>query len=127
VEFSEILILLKEYLYDPIDRIRHAVAIEVGKCIEKTIIFNFDYLYIFNFDFSVGRVERGLDRKMIVPREKHRSQPASNIGHGFCQSDGARVLVWNQISQSFYRGQSLPTRQEDKFEVLSSIMFFVVS
>jgi hypothetical protein len=44
-------VVLNEYLYDSIDCIRPAVAIERGKYIEKTILFNFDYLYISSFLF----------------------------------------------------------------------------
>nr|QOD40699.1 hypothetical protein [Oryza sativa]QOD40709.1 hypothetical protein [Oryza sativa] len=54
-ESSEILsmtyVVLKGYLYDPIDCIRPAVAIERGKYTEKTVLFNFDYLYISSFLF----------------------------------------------------------------------------
>ena len=39
-------VVLKGYLYDPIDCIRPAVAIERGKYTEKTVLFDFDYLYI---------------------------------------------------------------------------------
>ena len=35
-------VVLKGYLYDPIDCIRPAVAIERGKYTEKTVLFNFD-------------------------------------------------------------------------------------
>ena len=38
--------------------------------------------------FSVDRGERGLSRKRIVPWEKHRGQPASNMEHGFWQCNG---------------------------------------
>ena len=44
-------VVLKGYLYDPIDCIRPAVAIERGKYTEKTVLFNFDYLYISSFLF----------------------------------------------------------------------------
>ena len=44
--FSMTYVVLKRYLYDPIDCIRPAVAIERGKYTEKTVLFNFDYLYI---------------------------------------------------------------------------------
>lgn len=121
-------VVLKGYLYDPIDCIRPAVAIERGKYTEKTVLFNFDYLYISSFlfldiyfyilvlvsstillvsdpgsvssffrdelsapvlhFFSVDRGERGLSRKRIVPWEKHRGQPASNMEHGFWQCNG---------------------------------------
>ncbi|KAJ1253681.1 hypothetical protein BS78_01G218300 [Paspalum vaginatum] len=87
-------VVLKGYLYDPIDCIRPAVAIERGKYTEKTVLFNFDYLYIILVSstillvsdpgsvssffrdelsapvlhfFSVDRGERGLSRKRIVP------------------------------------------------------------
>ena len=38
--------------------------------------------------FSVDQGERGLSRKRIVPWEKHRGQPASNMEHGFWQCNG---------------------------------------
>ncbi|KAJ1253886.1 hypothetical protein BS78_K158800 [Paspalum vaginatum] len=87
-------VVLKGYLYDPIDCIRPAVAIERGKYTEKTVLFNFDYLYIILVSsstllvsdpgsvssffrdelsapvlhfFSVDSGERGLSRKRIVP------------------------------------------------------------
>ena len=44
-------VVLKGYLYDPIDCIRPAGAIERGKYTEKTVLFNFDYLYISSFLF----------------------------------------------------------------------------
>ena len=44
-------VVLKGYLYDPIDCIRPTVAIERGKYTEKTVFFNFDYLYISSFLF----------------------------------------------------------------------------
>ena len=44
-------VVLNEYLYDSIDCIRPAVAIERGKYTEKTVLFNFDYLYISSFLF----------------------------------------------------------------------------
>jgi hypothetical protein len=44
-------VVLKGYLYDPIDCIRPAVAIEWGKYTEKTVLFKFDYLYISSFLF----------------------------------------------------------------------------
>jgi hypothetical protein len=36
-------VVLKGYLYDPIDCIRPTVAIERGKYTEKTVLFDFDY------------------------------------------------------------------------------------
>src|SRR5512146_778093 len=39
------------HLYDSIDCIIPAVAIERGKYTEKTVLFNFDYLYISSFLF----------------------------------------------------------------------------
>jgi hypothetical protein len=42
-------VVLKGYLYDPIDCIRPAVAIV--KYTEKIVLFNFDYLYISSFLF----------------------------------------------------------------------------
>jgi len=151
-------VVLKGYLYDPIDCIRPAVAIERGKYTEKTVLFNFDYLYISSFlfldiyfyilvlvsstillvsdpgsvssffrdelsapvlhFFSVDRGERGLRRKRIVPWEKHRGH--FKYGTWILAMQRSWVLISIRMNQSFYRGQSLPIRQEDsKFEILS--------
>ena len=47
-------VVLKGYLYDPIDCIRPAVAIERGKYTEKTVLFDFDYLYIHQQQFPAN-------------------------------------------------------------------------
>ena len=84
-------VVLKGYLYDPIDCIRPAVAIERGKYTEKTVLFYYISIFIsirlvlvsdlgsvspfFRDELlapvlhfvSVDRGERGLSGKRIVP------------------------------------------------------------
>ena len=152
-------VVLKGYLYDPIDCIRPAVAIERGKYTEKTVLFNFDYLYISSFLFldiyfyilvlvsstillvsDPGSVSSFFRDELSAPvlhffcgprrkgaqqeedctmREAQRST-LFKYGTWILAMQRSWVLISIRMNQSFYRGQSLPIRQEDsKFEILS--------
>ncbi|XBJ09377.1 hypothetical protein VPH35_014461 [Triticum aestivum] len=147
-------VVLKGYLYDPIDCIRPAVAIERGKYTEKTVLFNFDYLYISSFLFldiyfyilvlvsstikisiqppgSVSSFFRDelsapvLHFFLYGPRRKgaqqeedctmREAQRSTRFKYGtwILAMQRSWVLISIRMNQSFYRGQSLPIRQED--------------
>ena len=123
-------VVLKGYLYDPIDCIRPAVAIERGKYTEKTVLFNFDYLYISSFlflDIYFYILVLVSSTILLVTEEKRDS-----AGRGLYHERSTEVnplQIWNmdsgnatelgppidpiRMNQSFYRGKSLPIRQED--------------
>ena len=144
-------VVLKGYLYDPIDCIRPAVAIERGKYTEKTVLFNFDYLYISSFLFldiyfyilvlvsstisyrsrlcefflpwwTVGtsptfflcgpRRKGAQQEEDCTMREAQRST-RFKYGTWILAMQRSWVLISIRMNQSFYRGQSLPIRQED--------------
>ncbi len=115
---SEILsmtyVVLKGYLYDPIDCVKPAVATERGKVYRKDSSFQlFSILLVLVSDpgsvspffrdsllapflhfVSVDRGERGLSGKRIVSWEKQGDQPLSNIQHGFWQCNVVGLSCW---------------------------------
>lgn len=123
-------VVLKGYLYDPIDCIRPAVAIERGKYTEKTVLFNFDYLYISSFlflDIYFYILVLVSSTILLVTEEK-----GDSAGRGLYHERSTEVnplQIWNmdsgnatelgphidpiRMNQSFYRGKFLPIRQED--------------
>jgi len=153
-------VVLKGYLYDPIDCIRPAVAIERGKYTEKTVLFNFDYLYISSFlfldiyfyilvlvsstillvtdpgsvssffrdelsapvlhFFLCGPRRKGAQQEEDCTMREARRSTRFKYGTWILAMQRSWVLISIRMNQSFYRGQSLPIRQEDsKFEILS--------
>jgi hypothetical protein len=122
-------VVLKGYLYDPIDCVRPAVAIEWGKYIEKIVLFNFDYLYISLFlflDIYFYILVLVSSTILLVTEEK-----GGSAGRGLYHERSTEVnplQIWNmdsgnatelgphiepiRMNQSFYRGKSLPIREE---------------
>lgn len=70
--------------------------------------------------FSVDRGERGARQEEDCTTREAQRSTRFKYGTWILAMQRSWVLISIRMNQSFYRGQSLPIRQEDsKFEILS--------